>query len=149
MITSNELKQRHRFQGDVVHSSDLTGKVRIIKFTAVADAAGETKVLIAKLPAGRGRFLPFLSRMATSAAGSLRLMHGAYKSTVMAEGEVAEAVIAPAASVNANTVATWSTADTVQGWEYHSLEDVDIFLVADAAIAAGTTFKGLIFYNKE
>ena len=145
MLIVNELRKRESMDDTNIHASVVSGKLRVSTFTVTAEAS-DTEVLIAYLPAGRGRALPVLSRIETTGVtGDFTVGTAAYTSSMPGVGTIP----AKADSLCTATTAADSTVKSftgpVEGLAYHSLEDIAV--VFSGTIAAGATVKGLLIYN--
>lgn len=144
MLIVNELRKRDSMDDTNVHASVVSGKVRISSFTITAESA-DTQLIIAYLPAGRGRALPILSRYdTTGVTGNIAIGTGVYTSSMPGVGAVA-AVADNLSTSTAASAGTKGFAGPVEGLAYSSLEDVPVILTG--TIAAGAVIKGLFVYN--
>ena len=149
MIIVNELQNRAA-QGDMfVHASTVSGKVRVSTFTYTAQA-GETDktLLVAKLPAGRARVLPTLSRIrVTGESGTFKVGTLAYMSTIPGMLEVAQDLESLSATKAFADGATAGLDGPVNGVEYNSLDDVSVVVTLNSPLTEGTLVEGAIFFN--
>lgn len=140
----NELLKRESMDDTNVHASVVSGKVRISSFTYTATEA-DTKLVIAYLPAGRGRALPVLSRYQTNnITGTVKIGLGEYVDAMPGVGTVA-AVEDSITSATAANNTTQSCTGAVEGIPYHSLDDIPVIL--SGTIPVGATVKGIFVYN--
>ena len=149
MLIVNELQNRMAYGDLPIHASEVSGKVRVATFTYTVPAGNADKtVLIAKLPAGRARVLPALSRIKiTGAAGSAKVGTLIYASSAPGVGDVPEALEA----LHTNTAFTDGTVfglnGTVSGFKYYSLDDISVVMTTAAALPAGAKIDGILFFN--
>lgn len=145
MLIVNELRKRESMDDTNIHASVIGGKVRISSFTITAEK-DDTELLLAYLPAGRGRALPTLCRIETTGvAGDFKVGTGAYTSAMPGVGTVV--------AVADNLCGTTAAADgqiksfngPVEGLAYHSLEDIPVIFTG--AITTGDVIKGVFVYN--
>ena len=145
MLTVNELRKRGSMDDTNIHASVISGKVRISSFTITAEK-DDTELLIAYLPAGRGRALPVLCRIETTGVtGNFTVGTGAYTSAVPSEGAqpaVADSLCKTTAAADG---AVKSFSGPVEGFAYHSLEDIPVIFTGP--ITAGDVVKGIFVYN--
>lgn len=145
MLIVNELRKRESMDDTNIHASVVSGKVRISSFTITAEK-DDTELLIAYLPAGRGRALPVLCRIETTGVtGDFTIGTGAYTSAMPSEGAQAAAVDNLCATTAAADDTVKSFSGPVEGLAYHSLEDIPVIFTG--TIAAGNVIKGLFVYN--
>ena len=145
MLIVNELRKRESMDDTNIHASVISGKVRISSFTITAEEDGN-ELLIAYLPAGRGRALPVLCRIETTGvAGDFKVGTGAYTSALPFEGaKPAEADnLCKTTTAADDTVKSFS--GPVEGLAYHSLEDIPVIFTGP--ITMGNVIKGLFVYN--
>ena len=145
MLIVNELRKRESMDDTNIHASVISGKVRISSFTITAEENGN-ELLIAYLPAGRGRALPVLCRIETTGvAGDFKVGTGAYTSALPFEGaKPAEADNLCKTTTAADGVVK-SFSGPVEGLAYHSLEDIPVIFTGP--ITTGDVIKGLFVYN--
>ena len=145
MLIVNELRKRESMDDTNIHASVISGKVRISSFTITAEEDGN-ELLIAYLPAGRGRALPVLCRIETTGvAGDFKVGTGAYTSALPFEGaKPAEADNLCTTTAAADGVVK-SFSGPVEGLAYHSLEDIPVIFTG--TITTGDVIKGLFVYN--
>ena len=145
MLIVNELRKRESMDDTNIHASVISGKVRISSFTITAEENGN-ELLIAYLPAGRGRALPVLCRIETTGvAGDFKVGTGAYTSALPFEGaKPAEADNLCKTTTAADGVVK-SFSGPVEGLAYHSLEDIPVIFTG--TITTGDVIKGLFVYN--
>lgn len=145
MLIVNELRKRKSMDDTNIHASVISGKVRISSFTITAEEGGN-ELLIAYLPAGRGRALPVLCRIETTGvAGDFKVGTGAYTSALPFEGaKPAEADNLCKTTTAADGVVK-SFSGPVEGLAYHSLEDIPVIFTGP--ITTGDVIKGLFVYN--
>ena len=145
MLIVNELRKRESMDDTNIHASVISGKVRISSFTITAEK-GDTELLIAYLPAGRGRALPVLCRIETTGVtGNFTVGTGAYTSAVPSEGAqsaVADSLCKTTAAADGTTK---SFSGPVEGFAYNSLEDIPVIFTGP--ITAGDVVKGIFVYN--
>lgn len=148
MLYVDELKKRESMDDTNIHASVISGKVRISSFSVTltaddiaADPDGATKLVLAYLPAGRGRALPILSRINSTTA--LTVGMGEYVDAVPGVGTVVENKTVLATAVASGSTSSFDGA--VEGVPYHSLNDIPV--IAYGAFAAGVTIKGIVVYN--
>ena len=145
MLIVNELRKRESMDDTNIHASVISGKVRISSFTITAEK-DDTELLIAYLPAGRGRALPVLCRIETTGvAGNFTVGTGAYTSAVPSEGAQAAVADNLCKATAAADGAVKSFSGPVEGLAYHSLEDIPVIFTGP--ITAGDVVKGLFVYN--
>lgn len=152
MIVADELKNRENFESARIHASVITGKVRVstFSFTVSAEDAGSKQAIIAYLPAGRGRALPALSRIAVSVtASNASFGMGAYHSAIPGQGTIAESTtsIGPVVNITANTLAAIGGVPQAAGVPYASLDDIPVIFNAPNGLAVGTVVSGMLLYN--
>lgn len=145
MLIVNELRKRESMDDTNIHASVISGKVRISSFTITAEEDGN-ELLIAYLPAGRGRALPVLCRIETTGvAGDFKVGTGAYTSALPFEGaKPAEADNLCKTTTAADGVVK-SFSGPVEGLAYHSLEYIPVIFTGP--ITTGDVIKGLFVYN--
>lgn len=145
MLIVNELRKRESMDDTNIHASVVSGKVRISSFTITAEE-DDTELLIAHLPAGRGRALPVLCRIVTTGvAGNFTVGTGAYTSAVPSEGAQEAVADNLCATTVAADDAVKSFSGPVEGLAYHSLEDIPVIFTG--TITAGNVVKGIFVYN--
>lgn len=128
------------------------GKIRFIHFTWVNGStvgADGSSVNLVKLPAGRVRVLPGLSRIAVSALGASRLMDLGVRAYVASDGVTAVAAILND-FVNDRDVssATDSTFGTAVKKDYFSFSGITICaLITGGTLDAAETMEGYVAYE--
>lgn len=149
MLIVNELVKRESMDDCNIHASEISGKVRVSTFTYTVLAGNTDKtILIAKLPAGRGRAIPTLSRIKiTGAAGTAKVGNLVYTSSMPGVGDVPEALdsLHPATAFVDGT--TFALNGPVAGLGYYSLDDISIVMTTTAALPANAKIEGILFYN--
>lgn len=140
---------------DFLFPIDVSGKLRFVKFDFVAAGAGVTPstISLTKLPPGRVRVLPWLSRLWHTAFGASLVCdigHAAYKT---------EQFVAVAADVDAftTTIIDISSAGnniifdaTQHQFDIHSVKGVDVIAtVTGGDVAASDGLHGYIAYLHE
>lgn len=149
MLIVNELQNRFA-QGDAfIHASEISGKVRVSTFTYTVPAGNADKtLLIARLPAGRGRALPALSRVKiTGATGSAKVGTAVYTSSMPGVGDVPAALDVLHANTAFTDGTTFAMNGAVGGLGYYSLNDIDVVMTTVAALPAGAKVEGILFFN--
>lgn len=145
MLIVNELRKRESMDDTNIHASVISGKVRISSFTITAEE-DDTELLIAYLPAGRGRALPVLCRIETTGVtGDFTVGTGAYTSAVPSEGAQPAVADSLCKTTVAADGAVKSFSGPVEGFAYHSLEDIPVIFTGP--ITAGDVVKGIFVYN--
>lgn len=149
MLIVNELVKRETMDDRNIHASEISGKVRVSTFTYTVPAGNADKtVLIARLPAGRGRALPTISRVKiTGAAGTAKIGTMAYTSSIPGVGDVPAALesLHPATAFTDGT--TFGMSGPVNGLGYYSLNDIGVVMTTTAALPAGAKIEGILFFN--
>lgn len=119
---------------------DDHGKLRFqygsVAALAVAYAANDTIDLF-KLPPGRKRVLPWLSRITTTAYGSSRTLsigHRAYRSRPPGNTDEAENATAFVSAMDVSGAVSAAAFSTVMKYDMYSVNEITIF----ATIAGGT-----------
>lgn len=138
---------------------DDHGKLRFQYANAVQAVAGDdgSFVHLFKLPPGRKRILPHLSKYKVSALGASRVMkvgHGAYRANVLAAGVAAvdepadDDAFMVSIDVSSATNAAWTA--TSMKFDIYSMNEVLIYLtITGGAIDVGETFEFLMAYLYE
>ena len=145
MLIVNELRKRESMDDTNIHASVISGKVRISSFTITAEEDGN-ELLIAYLPAGRGRALPVLCRIETTGVvGDFKVGTGAYTSALPFEGAKPAEVDNLCKVTAAADGVVKSFSGPIEGLAYHSLEDIPVIFTGP--ITAGDVIKGLFVYN--
>lgn len=149
MLIVNELVMRESMDDRNIHASEISGKVRVSTFTYTVPAGNTDKtVLIAKLPAGRGRALPTISRVKiTGAAGNIQVGTLAYTSSMPGVGDIAADLARLSPKKAFTDGATFGLDGAVNGWGYYSLNGIGVIMTTDAALPAGAKIEGILFFN--
>ena len=148
MLVVNELVAREARKYDPTHASTVSGKLRVATFTiTVPEGTDETQVMIAYLPAGRGRVIPGLSRYATKGiTGDVKIGFGAYKDSTLGVGMVdANLDILGSSAAEDDKIKSMGDVATVTGVPYASLDDIKVIITCDG-IPAGATISGMLVY---
>ncbi len=145
MLTANELLNRGT--DILVHTSQIGGKVRMATFYAEATAADTSrKVLIGYLPAGRGRAIPQLSRIATlNYAGTYTIGLGAYRNIDGADVAEDEDALSSAITAADGTAKTF--VGSCAGVAYQSSQDIPVYIFTSADLADDDIFTGMLVFS--
>lgn len=149
MLVVNELVAREARKYDPTHASTVSGKLRVATFTiTVPEGTDETQVMIAYLPAGRGRVIPGLSRyVTTGVAGDVKIGFSAYKDSTLGVGMVdANLDVLSSAAADDGAIKGMGSVGTVAGVPYSSLDDIKVIVTCDA-LPAGATISGALVYS--
>lgn len=138
------------------HAVDISGKLRVALFDYEQEAEGAagSDIALVKLPAGRVRVFPNLSRYTISALGAARTLDLGHEAYIGIDGvEVAADPdeFVSATDVSTAVIADWSEAigdvDTVL---FQSRDGVTLIAtVAGDVIDAGETLAGYVVYACE
>ncbi|MDP2619906.1 MAG: hypothetical protein Q8P46_06970 [Hyphomicrobiales bacterium] len=136
--------------------SDLTGKVRFARFDFTQVGAGDaaSTVDLVKMPHGRIRIVPILSRLVAAAFGAARTLDVGHTGYTKVDGEAVNAsvdFVLDGLDVSGATSAYMGTG--TNGVEEIEIESKSGFTlqakVAGGTIPAGTTLSGWIAYVKD
>lgn len=150
MTESTQLINMGNITTDSPHASDHYGKVRMSVFDVPPTTATETTFNVITLPAGRGRFLINLAKIAFANAGTgtFSMGHEAYADGVTGE-TVAASTNAYLSGVTIGTNIVIPNTAPVQGFSYNSKKDIVVTITTSAAVPVGGEIHGIIFYVKD
>lgn len=144
-----------QFDSERLYPVENGGKLRIAYFeftqgVAAGDAASTAE--LCRLPMGRIRIIPQLSRIAFSAFGASRVLDVGFRAyTTEGNAAVAEAANALANDIDVSSAdADGVPIGALLKWDLFSTKGVTVFAqVAGGTIPAAATLKGYIIYVAE
>ena len=148
MKISQQLGKRLAVARSSTRPEEISGKVRIITFDVLLTEP-EKDFRIAMLPAGHGRLLTTLCRVAVVKGGvpveaTLSMGHEGY--TTMTHTKVEPSSNALSTDVKVKGMASFGTVSNIAGFQYESMAEIAVTLTSPKPLDEGVEIHGTLFY---
>ena len=151
MILSQQLGKAKAQRSMLLRPEEVSGKVRLITFDVLVDKK-EGTFHLANLPAGKGRLLTTLCRIAVNdAKGSpvdiaITLGHEGFTTGAGYKVKASETALSPAVETGPKGMTAFGTFVQISGFQYDAMQPIAVVARTEEALEEGAEIHGTLFY---